>query len=63
MKKNDKILYHQKSAEELNKILIETNQKIVEARIKLVNGSTKDSSVFKKYRYLINFIKTLLAKK
>ena len=63
MKKNDKMLYHQKTAEELKKLLGETNHQIVEARIKLGNGSAKDSSVFKKMRYQISLIKTLLANK
>ena len=63
MKKNDKIALRQKSAEELNKVLVETNQKLAESKVKYTNGSLKDSSVFKKIRYQITLIKTLLNQK
>lgn len=63
MKRNDKVVYHQKGAEELKKLLLDTHQKLAEERLKFNNGSSKDSSVFKKLKYQISLIITLLHKK
>ena len=63
MKKNDKIALRQKSTEELQKALLENNQKLAESKVKYTNGSIKDSSVFKKIKYQMSFIKTLLNQK
>lgn len=63
MKRNDKVAYHQKSSDELQKILSEKIKDLSEERVKYTSGTTKDSSVFKKIKYQIAFIKTLLYQK
>jgi len=60
MKKTDKISYRQKSPLELQKLLVELNKKLVDNRAKFVTGNLKDTSVFKKIRFEIAFVKTLL---
>lgn len=61
MKKSDKISYRQKSKNELIKLLADLNKKLVESRAKYQLGGLKDSSVFRKTRYQIAFIKSLLS--
>ena len=63
MKKTDKISYRQKSIEELNKILFENKKNMVEARAKQATGNLKDTSVFKKIKYEIALISTLIKEK
>ena len=63
MKKTDKISYRQKSVEELNKILFETKKNAVESRAKQATGNLKDTSVFKKIKYEIALISTLIKEK
>ena len=63
MKKTDKISYRQKSVEELNKILFENKKNLVEARAKQATGNQKDTSVFKKIKYEIALISTLIKEK
>ena len=63
MKRNDKVTYHQKTRDELLKLLSENVKNLSEERVKYTSGSTKDSSVFKKIKYQIAFIKTLLHQK
>lgn len=63
MKKTDKISYRQKSVEELNKILFDNKKNAVEARAKQANGNLKDTSVFKKIKYEIALVSTLIKEK
>ena len=63
MKKTDKISYRQKSVVELNKILFETKKNKVETRAKQATGNLKDTSVFKKIKYEIALILTLIKEK
>jgi len=60
MKKTDKIAYSEKDPQELKKLLIEAGKKLVESRSKLSSGNLKDTSVFKKIKYEIAYISTLL---
>ena len=60
MKKTDKISYRQKSAEELSKMLFETKKKVVETKAKQATGNLKDTSIFKKLKYEISLISTIL---
>ena len=59
MKKTDKISYRQKSSQELEKLLLDANKKMVESRSKFATGNLKDTSVIKKVKYEIAYIKTL----
>lgn len=63
MKKTDKISYRQKSVEELTKMLNDSKKKIVESRTSLATGGLKDTSVFKKIKYEIALILTLIKEK
>ncbi|MCL4384434.1 50S ribosomal protein L29 [Patescibacteria group bacterium] len=63
MKKNDKIALRQKSTDELQAALRETQQKLAESRVRFSNGALKDSSVFKKLRYQISLITALINQK
>lgn len=63
MKKTDKISYRQKSIEELKNILFENKKKAVENRAKQATGNLKDTSVFKKIKYEIALISTLIKEK
>jgi ribosomal protein L29 len=60
MKKTDKISYKQKSVDELQKMLADLKKKLVENKAKLLTGNQKDTSVFKKIKYEISFISTLI---
>lgn len=60
MKKTDKISYQQKPIEELQKLLFEAQKKLVENKAKLKTGNLKDTSVFKKLKFEISLISTLL---
>ena len=60
MKKTDKISYRQKSPAELQKLLVDLRKKLVENRAKLLTGNQKDTSVFKKIKYEISLITTLI---
>ena len=60
MKKTDKISYRQKSPAELQKLLSDLKKKLVENKAKLLTGNQKDTSVFKKIKYEISFISTLI---
>ncbi len=60
MKKADKISYREKSSAELEKQAFELQKSLVENRVKLSNGSLKDSSVIKKIRQQIAMIKTYI---
>ncbi len=62
MKKTDKITLREKSAEELNKLLSDTQKQLVESKAKLALGNLKDSSLVGKLRYQIALIKTLISK-
>ena len=63
MKKTDKIAYRQKTIVELKKALTEARKKFVESKTKLAVGNLKDTSVFKKIRYEIALILTLIKEK
>jgi ribosomal protein L29 len=60
MKKTDKISYRQKSPAELQKLLIGLKKNLVENKAKLLTGNQKDTSVFKKIKYEISLITTLI---
>ncbi|MCX6726827.1 MAG: 50S ribosomal protein L29 [Candidatus Shapirobacteria bacterium] len=62
MKKTAKIAYSEKSLAELQKLLAESGKKLVETRTKLITGNLKDTSVFKKIKYEIAYISTLIKK-
>jgi len=62
MKKTDKIAYSEKSLSELQKLLAESGKKLVETRAKLITGNLKDTSIFKKIKYEIAYISTLIKK-
>ena len=63
MKKTDKIAYRQKTNQELIKNLSDLRKSLVEARVKYTTGNQKDTSVFKKIKYEISLILTILAQK
>jgi len=60
MKKTDKIAYKQKSSEELQNTLSDLRKKLVELKAKFYSGNQKDTSVFKKVKYEIALILTIL---
>jgi ribosomal protein L29 len=60
MKKTDKISYRQKPKEELSKLLSDLKKKLVETKAKQLTGNQKDTSVFKKIKYEIALISTLI---
>ncbi len=62
MKKTDKISYHQKSPAELKTALADLKKKYLETKSKHYLGNQKDTSVFKKMRYEMALITTLLKK-
>jgi ribosomal protein L29 len=61
MKKTDKISYRQKSPAELQKNLLDLRKNLIETNAKYATGNQKDTSVFKKIKSQIAFIKTLLS--
>jgi len=63
MKKSDKMPYHQKNIAELNQQLASIRKKLVEARIKHGGGQLKDTSIFKKLKYQISLILTIVRQK
>ena len=63
MKKTDKISYRQKSSEELRKNLLDLRKKIIETKAKQATGNQKDTSVFKKIKYEIALVLTLIKEK
>ncbi|OGL53551.1 50S ribosomal protein L29 [Candidatus Shapirobacteria bacterium RBG_13_44_7] len=63
MKKSDKISYQQKDPNELKKLLTDLQKKLVEQRSKFYLGNLKDTSVFKKIKYEIALISTILSTK
>jgi ribosomal protein L29 len=60
MKKTDKISYRQKSPAELQTLLIGLKKSLVENKAKLLTGNQKDTAVFKKIKYEISYISTLI---
>jgi ribosomal protein L29 len=60
MKKTDKISYRQKSPAELKKLISDLGKKLVDNKSKLTTGNLKDTSVLKKIRYEIAYVKTLI---
>lgn len=62
MKKTDKIAYRQKSPVELKKELANLGKQLIELKAKHHTGNQKDTSVFKKVKYQIAFISTILNK-
>lgn len=63
MKKTDKIAYRQKTTSELIKNVSDLRKNLVEVRAKYSTGNQKDTSVFKKIKYEIALISTILAQK
>ena len=63
MKKTDKISYRQKTEQELRKNLMDLRKSLIEAHAKYGTGNQKDTSVFKKIKYEISLISTLLSQK
>lgn len=63
MKKTDKMSYREKTITELKKALTEARKKIVENKSKFAVGNLKDTSVFKKLKYEIALILTLIKEK
>jgi len=63
MKKSDKMPYHQKSITELNQQLVSVRKQLIEARIKHGGGQLKDTSIFKKLKYQISLILTIIRQK
>lgn len=61
MKKTDKIAYRQKTTSELIKNLSDLRKSLVEAHAKYSTGNQKDTSVFKKIKYEIALISTILS--
>ena len=61
MKKTDKIAYRQKTNSELIKNLSDLRKSLVETQAKYSTGNQKDTSVFKKIKYEIALISTILA--
>lgn len=62
MKKTDKIAYRQKSPVELKKELTNLGKQLIELKAKHHTGKQKDTSVFKKIKYQIALISTILNK-
>ena len=63
MKKTDKIAYRQKTSQELIKNLADLRKNLIETQAKYTTGNQKDTSVFKKIKYEIALISTILAQK
>ena len=63
MKKADKISYRQKTIPELNKALVDLQKQFIEAKSKHVSGNQKDTSIFKKIKYEISLVSTILKEK
>lgn len=63
MKKSDKIAYQQQDVATLAKKISDLQAKLLEYRSKQQLGNLKDTSVFKKVKYEITFIKTLISQK
>ena len=63
MKKTDKISYRQKGLEELDKLLSDIRKQLVETKSEFITGQKKDSSVFKKLKYELSLILTLITEK
>jgi len=63
MKKADKISYRQKSLPELRKSLLDLHKQFIEAKPKHVSGNQKDTSIFKKIKYEISLVSTILKEK
>jgi len=63
MKKTEKVNYQQKTVSELQVLLASAKKKMVESRIKHTGGQLKDSSIFKKIKYEIALILTLISQK
>lgn len=60
MKKADKIAYKQKSPSELSTKLVALKKSLFEVKAKHAISGEKDTSTFKKIKYEIAYISTLL---
>lgn len=60
MKKSDRIALNQKSVPEAIKLLSEKKKALFEAKAKQFLGSLKDTSVFKKLRFEIALLSSLI---
>jgi len=63
MKKTDKISYRQKAIVELEKLLSDKRKLLVETKAQFITGQKKDSSIFKKMKYELSLIATLITEK
>ncbi|MBU3935733.1 50S ribosomal protein L29 [Patescibacteria group bacterium] len=63
MKKSDKIVYQQKTLPELKKEIVSLQKQLIEAKIKQGSGQMKDTSLFKKIKYQIALMLTLISQK
>jgi ribosomal protein L29 len=63
MKKTDKISYRQKAIGELEKLQSDKRKLLVETKAQFITGQKKDSSVFKKMKYELSLISTLITEK
>lgn len=63
IKKSDKIVYRQKTLAQLSSELESLRRQLNEYHVKQGSGQLKDTSVFKKTRYKIALIQTLISQK
>jgi ribosomal protein L29 len=63
MKKIPRNDYHQKTLLELRTALAATQKKLIDTKIKHLTGNHKDTSIFKKIKYEIALISTLISEK
>jgi ribosomal protein L29 len=63
MKKSDKIALKDKSVASLQSDIGAEHKKLSEALVKFSQGHHRDTSVFKKIKYQIAYLKTLISQK
>lgn len=63
MKKTDKIKYQKMTVDKLQKEMVTIKTNLIQLRIKHSLGQVKDTSLFKKSRYVIAYLNTLIAQK
>lgn len=63
MKKSDKINLKDKSVAELQRQLVDSRRQLAESRMKIATGQLTDTSVFKKIKYQISLLLTLITQK
>lgn len=63
MKKSDKIATKDKTVASLLTDIKEQQKKLAETRISFHQGQIRDTSLFKKIKYQITYLKTLISQK